>query len=38
MRRFEGHLLTLALDEVDDLNSGLGDVCHVLSVREFTEE
>ena len=30
--------LTLALDELDDLNRGLGDVGHVLSVRKFTEE
>ena len=30
--------LTLALDEVDDLNGGLGDVGHVLSVRELSKE
>ena len=30
--------LTLALDEVDDLNGGLGDVGHVLAVRELAEE
>ena len=31
-------ILTLALDEVDDLDSSLGDVGHVLSVRELAEE
>ena len=31
-------VLTLALDELNDLNSGLGDVGHVLSVRELAEE
>ena len=27
---------TLALHEVDDLNRSLGDVCHILAVRELT--
>ena len=31
-------VLTLALDKVDDLDRGLGDVRHVLPVRELAEE
>lgn len=30
--------LTLALDVVYNLNSGLGDVRHILAVRELAEE
>lgn len=30
--------LTLALDILNDLDGGLGDISHVLSVRELTEE
>ena len=29
---------TLALHELDDLDSGLGDVGHILSVRELSKE
>ena len=30
--------LTLALDEVDNLDGGLRDVGHILAMRELTEE
>lgn len=29
---------SLGLDEFDDFDSGLGDISHILSVREFPEE
>ena len=29
---------TLGLDEVDDLDGRLGDICHILSMREFAQE
>lgn len=34
----EADLEALALDELDNLNGGLGDVCHVLPVGELAEE
>ena len=34
----EADLEALALDELDDLNGGLGDVCHVLAVGELAEK
>jgi hypothetical protein len=36
--RREADLDALRLDKVDDLDSGLGDIGHVLAVRKFTEE
>ncbi len=34
-----GHcVLTLALDKVDDLDGSLGDVGHILAMRELAEE